>query len=163
EIGKPKEIESFLRRAISIREKSLWRTHPDLAESLVNLGVFFYKRGQSQDAEGPVRRAIKNFEKDYGTEHPTVARSYLALRSVLAGQNRTPEFEELIGRATSIFEKSSDPEIKDKDIARALSTRGRALTNLGKYKDAENNLLRSLAILEKSERMTGELVGEANL
>ena len=163
EIGKPSEIESYLRRAIKIRESSLGRTHPDLAESLMNLGVFFDKRGQCQDAEAPMRRAITIFENAYGTDHPAVARSYLALASVLAGQNRIPEFEELIGRATAIFEKSSDSESRDRDLARALSTRGRALTNLGKYKDAETNLLKSLAILEKSERMTGELVGEANL
>jgi tetratricopeptide (TPR) repeat protein len=35
--------------------------------------------------------------------------------------------------------------------------------NLGEYKEAETQLLQSLAILEKSERMTGELVADAYL
>jgi serine/threonine protein kinase/tetratricopeptide (TPR) repeat protein len=159
DIGKPSEVESYLRRAITIRETSLGQTHPYLAESLAQLGVFFDKRGQCRDAEAPMRRAITIFENAYGTDHPTEARCNLALAGALAGQNR--EFEELIGRATAIFQKSSGPE--SKDMARALSTRGKALTYLGRYKDAESNLLQSLAILEKSERMMGELVAEANL
>ncbi len=163
EIGKPTEIESYLQRAITIRESYLGRTHPLLAESLVNLGVFFDKRGQCRDAETPIRRALTIIESAYGTDHPVEARCDLALASVLAGQNRTSEFEDLISRAISIFEKSSGAESKDKDIARALSTKGKALTNLGRYKDAEASLLQSLAILEKSERMIGELVAEANL
>ena len=163
EIGKPSEVESYLQRAITIRESSLGRSHPQLAESLVNLGVFYDKRGQCRDAEAPMRRAMTIFEEAYGKDHPVQARCDLALASVLAGQNRISEFEELIGRAIAIFEKSSSPESKDRDIARALSTKGKALTFLSRYKDAETNLLQSLAILEKSERMSGELVAEANL
>src|SRR5262245_66590890 len=59
------------------------------------------------------------------------------------------------------FRKFSGAE--SRDVARALSVKGTAQMNLGKYKEAETNLLQSLAILEKSERMTGELVAEAYL
>ncbi|HEV2664688.1 MAG TPA: tetratricopeptide repeat protein, partial [Blastocatellia bacterium] len=161
EIGKPSEIESQLRRAILIRETSLGQSHPDLAESLISLGVFFDKRSQCREAEEPIRRAITMLEKAYGVNHPVVARGNLALASVIAGQGGTSDFEELIGRAISVFEKFSGAE--SRDVARALSVKGTAQMNLGKYKEAETNLLQSLAILEKSERMTGELVAEAYL
>lgn len=162
DIGKPSEIESYLQRAMSIRESALGSSHPDFAESLIHKGVFLDKRSQCQDAEGPMRRAIPILEKAYGTDHPVVARANLALANVIAGMgpSRISEFQELSDRAISVLEKSSGPA--SRDVAKALSIKGTALSHLEKYREAETNLQRALAIFEK-DRLGGELAAEANL
>jgi serine/threonine protein kinase/tetratricopeptide (TPR) repeat protein len=155
DIGKPSEIENYLQRALAIRENALGSAHPDFAESLIKKGVFLDKRSQCQDAEGPIRRAIPIFERAYGSDHPAVARANLALANVIAGtgQARVSEFEELSARAIAALEKSSGPASRDM---------AQALMHLAKYKEAETNLLKSLAIFEKN-RLGGELAAQAYL
>ncbi|HEY8459767.1 MAG TPA: tetratricopeptide repeat protein, partial [Blastocatellia bacterium] len=162
DIGKPSEIESNLQRAMAIRENALGSAHPDFAESLIKKGVFLDKRSQCQDAEGPIRRAIPILERAYGTDHPAVARANLALANVIAGagQSRLSEFEEVSARAIAALERSSGPA--SRDVAQALSIKGTALMHLERYKEAETNLLKSLAIFEKN-RLGSEFAAQAYL
>jgi Tfp pilus assembly protein PilF len=46
-------------------------THPEVANSLNNLGWLYYDQGKYADAEPLLQRALNIFEEVLGSEHPT--------------------------------------------------------------------------------------------
>lgn len=58
-------------RALPIREQALGPTHPDVAQSLNNLGVLYRNLEKYAEAELLLGRAINIYEEVLGTGHPT--------------------------------------------------------------------------------------------
>ena len=58
---------------LAIYEAALGPDHPDVAQGLGNLGVFYEKRGRYADAEPLFKRSLAIDEKVLGPDHPYVA------------------------------------------------------------------------------------------
>ncbi len=67
------EAEATLRRALSLREQHFGAEHPEVAQSLANLAMFYRLRGNYQAAEPLYWRALEVIEKFRGPEHPELA------------------------------------------------------------------------------------------
>jgi hypothetical protein len=64
------QAEPLFRRALAIREKVLGPDHPDTAQSINNLALVLYAKGDYAGAEPLLRRALAIREKALGPNHP---------------------------------------------------------------------------------------------
>jgi Protein of unknown function (DUF2914)/Tetratricopeptide repeat len=72
--------EALLRRALELQEAALGAGHPELANTLNNLGVVYERLNRPADAEGSYRRAFAVARAALGADHPAVATSAENLR-----------------------------------------------------------------------------------
>src|SRR5262247_2520104 len=67
--------ERFLREAVRLREEELGPLHPDLANTLNNLGVVSEMQNHADEAEACYRRAYEIAFATLPADHPFVATS----------------------------------------------------------------------------------------
>ncbi len=70
-----REAEPLLQRALAISEAGLGANHPDVAQSLNNLGGLYYAQGRYEEGEPLHQRALSIREQELGANHPDVAQS----------------------------------------------------------------------------------------
>lgn len=80
--------ERHLRDAAALQEAALGPAHPDLANTLNNLGVACERAGRLDDAEAAYRRAYAIAIQALPAEHPLVVRSAENLRDFCAARAR---------------------------------------------------------------------------
>ena len=83
--------ETLLRKAARLQESSLGPLHPDLANTLNNLGVVYEMTGKPGDAEGCFRRAWAIASAALPPDHPFVATSRKNLEDFCAARGRPVE------------------------------------------------------------------------
>ena len=71
--GKYGEAEGLLKRALSITENAKGANHPDVAWTLTNLALLYWRQGKYGDAEALHKRALAIREQVLGESHPAVA------------------------------------------------------------------------------------------
>jgi hypothetical protein len=72
--------ERHLRDAARLQEEALGPAHPDLANTLNNLGVVYERTGRTDEAEASYRRAYTIARETLAADHPFVATSAENLR-----------------------------------------------------------------------------------
>jgi hypothetical protein len=72
--------ERHLRDAARLQEEALGPAHPDLANTLNNLGVVYERNGRTDEAEASYRRAYTIARETLAPDHPFVATSAENLR-----------------------------------------------------------------------------------
>ncbi|MFC1634703.1 tetratricopeptide repeat protein [Planctomycetota bacterium] len=142
------EAEPLYRRALSIREKSFGKDHPDVAGDFNNLAALLSRTNRMAEAEPLYRRALSIYEKSFGKEHPNVAMSLNNLASLLNDTNRMAEAEPLYRRALSIDEKSFGED--HPDVASDLNNLASLLGATNRMAEAEPLYRRALSIYENS-------------
>jgi CHAT domain-containing protein/Tfp pilus assembly protein PilF len=135
-------------RLLSIRERILEPSHPDLVGTIGNLAVLLEESGDLTGAEPLHRRALAIREKSLGPEHPDVALSLNNLGKFLQTKGDSIGAEPLYKRALSILEKARGPE--HPDVAMCLSRLGGLYKGRGDFRTAEAMIRRTLSILEKA-------------
>jgi len=100
--GKHAEAEAYLKRALAIQETKLGKEHPDVANTLNDLGVLYREQGKYAEAEPHLKRALAIYEQKLGQEHPHVATTLNALSAVYWGQGKYPEAAAHFKRALMI-------------------------------------------------------------
>lgn len=145
QLGLPQEAERLLEEALAVRERELGPEHPDVADSLLALGLA--RLDQSRfDAEPLLRRALAIREKTLGPEAPEVAAVLLGLGSFLGRlASRWPEAEQALRRSVAISETGPPgPE-----LAQALHELAATRLRQGDLAESERLFRRSLALREK--------------
>jgi tetratricopeptide (TPR) repeat protein len=142
------EAEPLHQRALAIRENALGPDHPDVATSLNNLALPYYRQGKYAQAEPLFQRALAIWEKALGPEHPLVATSLNNLGELCRVQGKYAQAEPLHQRALAIWEKALGPE--HADVATALNNLALLYERQGKYAQAEPLYQRASAIDEKA-------------
>jgi CHAT domain-containing protein len=156
------KAEPLMRRALTIREKSLGPDHPGVALSLLNLGTLYSDQGDYAKAEPFYQRALAIREKSFGPEHPLTARSLDNLAILYGAMRDYAKAEPLFQRALAIQEKSLDPWRPDviysleglarlhmakNEIAQAIAYQSRATAVV------ERNLKLNLAIGSERQKL----------
>ncbi|MDQ5844703.1 MAG: tetratricopeptide repeat protein, partial [Acidobacteriota bacterium] len=131
-----------------IREKALGPQHPNVAESLNNLGHLHSINGDYVAAESLLQRAIVIYEKALGPEHLDIANSLLNLAEVYKSRGDTARAEPLLVRAVAIREKALGAD--HPDVAQVLNNLADLYWIKREYARAEQLYQRSLAIAEKT-------------
>ena len=91
-------------------ERVLGPEHPDIANSLNNLGPALQTQGNYAEAEALYRRSLAIFERGLGPEHPDTAYSCNNLGMLYATMKQWPEATEYVYRTLQIFLKALGPE-----------------------------------------------------
>jgi hypothetical protein len=89
--GNYRSAENLLREAAALQEQTLGPNHPDLANTLNNLGVVCEKTNNPIDAEHYFRRAHTIATATLAPDHPFVATSSKNLRDFCAARGRPTE------------------------------------------------------------------------
>jgi class 3 adenylate cyclase/tetratricopeptide (TPR) repeat protein len=134
-------------RALAIRKKVLGPDHPDVSDSLINLGIAVAEQGRHDESVQLFERALTIREKAFGPDSTAVAGALLNLAHGYAERGRFTESEVLNKRALAIFEGTRGPE--HPDTAFAIGNIAHGFMERGRYADAEPLLERALAIREK--------------
>jgi tetratricopeptide (TPR) repeat protein len=78
-MGKLKEAEPLLQRALESYEAKLGKSHPDTLQSVNNLGLLLKAQGKLNEAEPLLRRAVEGREATLGERHPDTLASVSSL------------------------------------------------------------------------------------
>jgi class 3 adenylate cyclase/tetratricopeptide (TPR) repeat protein len=147
ERGEYHASEQLQARALAIREKLLGPDHPDVSDSLINLGIAIAEQGRHDESVELFECALKIREEAFGPDSTPVAGALLNLAHGYAELGRFTESEMLNKRALAIFEGTRGPE--HPDTAFAIGNIAHGFMERGRYADAEPLLERALAIREK--------------
>jgi CHAT domain-containing protein/Tfp pilus assembly protein PilF len=132
---------------LAIKEKALGPDHPEVAESLNNLGGFYRVQGHYADAEQLIKRSLSIFERALGPNHPSLAHPLNNLAGLYEIQGRYSDAEAPYKQSLAIREKALGPE--HPDVANLLNNLAELYRLQGRYAEAEPLYERSLAIREK--------------
>ena len=94
--------EQLLRRAVRLQEGNLGPHHPDLANTLNNLGVVCEKTGRLDEAEGCYRRAYEIAAAAFEPDHPFVVTSRKNLADFCEANGRAVEPPTAVAAAPSV-------------------------------------------------------------
>ena len=144
--GRYGEAELPLQQAFNIRENMLEAIHPDLAQSLNDLGALYCDQAKYQQAESFYRRALSIREQKFGLNHSSVAEVLNNLGVLYWLQSGYDQAEPLFRRALAIYEYvygAFHPHVAD-----CLSNLGVLSLNQRKYAEAEPLLQQAITIYE---------------
>lgn len=143
--GKLGEAEPLLRRILEIDRKLLGLDNVDVGVDLNNLGYLLLKKGNLVEAEPFLREGVGIFEK-LGHPWRSFAKANLGYLLSRKGEDKAADavFAEALPAALEDFGE------ENQDLAKLRTKYGACLTNLGRYGDAEKQLLAALPVLEKS-------------
>jgi tetratricopeptide (TPR) repeat protein len=88
---------------LETRVRALGANHPDVANSLNNLGVLYERQEKYAQAEDYYSRALKIYER--GSEHPRMANCMTNLGMVLSRQRQHQRAEHQLARALEMSER----------------------------------------------------------
>ena len=91
EAGNYASAEKLLREGARLQETSLGPRHPDLANTLNNLGIVCEMTGKPDDAEQYFRRAVSIARTSLAADHPFVATSQKNLRDFCEARGKVVE------------------------------------------------------------------------
>jgi tetratricopeptide (TPR) repeat protein len=97
--GSFSSAEKLLREAARLQEASLGPRHPDLANTLNNLGIVCEMTRKFDDAEQYFRRAVSIARTSLPPDHPFVTTSHNNLRDFCEARGKTAEAESLAPEA----------------------------------------------------------------
>lgn len=133
-LGRYDEAEPLLRSALKRRRSVLGDEHPDVAESLTNLGGLMLYRGDYRSAEGFFRQALEQRRKRLG-RHPDVAASLNDLGLSLAYLGDYAAAEPLYREALAMRRELVGRD--DPTVAETLNNLAFLLHDKGDYAAAE--------------------------
>lgn len=143
------EAESLYRRACAAYEKSAGPNDVGLAVALANLGKLYRdeQRFDMRKAEPLLKRALAIREKVLGPSHPETAGTLSDLSLLYFYEKDPAAAEEFAQRALPLEEQAFGAE--SFPVSTTLNRLGLSERDLGKFKQAETNLKRALAIREE--------------
>ena len=146
QIGKLNEAEQRLRQGLELRRLALSPDHPDIGESLHNLGGLALKRARLQEAETLERQAGAIWEHSLGPDHPRLALVLGNLGNIAQKRGSYAEAEQLYRRGLSIREAALGPA--HPRLIVSINNIASVVLKLGHHEEAESLLRRSLALAE---------------
>ena len=111
--------EKLLREAVRIQEGTLGRLHPELANTLNNLGIVCEITGHPVDAEHFFRRAVAIATKAFGEGHPLVVTSQKNLRDFCDARGKKLA---VVSRRTPAKPQNARPRQRNRSFGRLVLT-----------------------------------------
>ena len=133
----------YLRHALEIRRRALGDDHPDVAESLQEIGNAQFVTARYDDAIATYDRVRQMVERVYGKEHAQTARVLANLARTYAWQGKNDESVVLYRRALAILERVNGPEQQILATLDALATSLEALDNYAEARPITERVLKA--------------------
>ena len=110
EQGNWKDAEPLFRQAVTLQQKLLGPTSPELGATLNNLSGLLLDARRPAEAEPLARRALDIFDGTLGHTHVRTGIAVSNLADVLMARGATAQAVKFYQRALAIFEKELGPE-----------------------------------------------------
>jgi len=100
-----------LKQALKIETETLGLTHPVAANTLIQMGKYYYEMCEYDEAVSVIRQAIINLQNALGKNHPQVCKAFLLLASIYErhGVNVSPEGLDKDDALLEIYVDALDP------------------------------------------------------
>ena len=134
-------------RALGIKERALGPNHPELTETLMQLGLIVSDNGDYERARAIFERALVIEENGLGPDDPKVGWVLTSYGILLLNMGDYSGAKPLLERALAIREKEFGPDATS--VAASLNPLGNLLQLMGDYTQARELYERSLKIREK--------------
>ena len=145
--GSPQAALLAHERALALREQTLGLEHPEIADSLINIGRIQTTLGDAR-ALATLERGRELAIASLGLEHPVVATADNELGVLLVRLGRVDEGVAAYRRAAATRERAMGPS--DPGLAMTLSNLAAALNGQGQLLESLLLLERAVAILEQA-------------
>ena len=129
-LGKFDPADSLLRLALDQRKSLFGADSPEVAESLVALGLLRSGQAHLEEAEQLVRQGLEMDRRHLARDHPAVAKALLAYGRVLAQRGSYDQAIQSLSEAVRI---ESAPGVAPTDLAASLSALADAQYSAGHY------------------------------
>lgn len=146
-LANPPQAETYLRRALHVREQMLEPTHPDIAQNLNDLAGVYHNQRKLAEAEPLYQQALAIQEQTLGGEDPATLRTLGNLALLKYSQKKYAESETLNKRVLTAREKQLGAE--HVDTGQSLLNLAYAYLLQQRYAEAEPLFRRALAIYEE--------------
>jgi eukaryotic-like serine/threonine-protein kinase len=146
--GEYLEAEGLLRRSLAIRAAATGSEHPQAGGYLIALAGVLERQGRWEEAESAARQALELWGARLGPRDPSRAAGLPRLASIVARRGRVAEADALFREGLAL-RTALEPE-GDVFTGEERRTYGRWLVSHRRYPEAEDQLLRSLADLERA-------------
>ena len=153
ELGRLDEAEPQIETALAIRRRVLGRSHPEVAESLLELGRFLTEKGQLARAEPLLREAIALQTELFGAESLGASDALYQLGRLLIKKGEYDQAESVFRQCLAIRRRLLPA--MDLRVARCLGELGWVRLRKGDYDPAEALFRESVAITEKTSPPRG--------
>jgi tetratricopeptide (TPR) repeat protein len=140
-------ISPLYEEMLKVLEQKLGPEHLDVATTLNNLALLYYKMGDYEKALPLYQRALDIREKVLGPQHPDVATTLNNLAGFYDNMGDYEQALPLYQRALDISEKALGPQ--HPDVANSLNNLAALYDNMGDYEKALPLYRRALGISEK--------------
>jgi len=140
----------LLERSLEDRRERYGADAPEALEPQLDLAVLWFYQGRYEDSQAGVAEVLAIEERTLGPDDPALVLTLDTLASIVNDLGETVRAESLSTRAIGIAEAVADPDREQELLlAQALNNSGTRNNALGKRAEAEEALLRSLAIRER--------------
>jgi serine/threonine protein kinase/Tfp pilus assembly protein PilF len=147
-LGDHNQARALFESALGLRQQSLDPMHPEVSESLRDLGAHLGVIGEYRLARERIEQALAIDEKLLGPDHPTTADSLQTLGLVLWRDGKLMEAREVLARALAIQETHLAPDHPTR--VQTLYTYALVLRDLDDLTGARSALEQVLAVREKT-------------
>ena len=141
-----KDALKYFEKALTIQKEKLPENHPDIAKSLLAIGITQNQLGQIDLAFQNIHTALNINNIAFGEEHPSTAETLGALGTIYSIQGEDDRATETIQTAIDIFKKENSEE--QNIVVELYFQLGNAFVNKGNYDLGLMNTQRGLTILE---------------
>lgn len=138
------DADKLFRRALTLQEQTLDRSHPALAITLCDLGTIYLAEREYGKAESLLQRALSIRESSLGYDHIDVANTLCQLGDVALHDNKLTEAEKCFQRAVRIYEQMYGAY--SEHVGPILDKIATGYMSQCKYHKAEAILMRSLEL-----------------
>jgi tetratricopeptide (TPR) repeat protein len=136
-------------QSLAVYRKLFPGDHPEVARAMNRTGCWLTKTGQYREARQKLEEALAMRRRLVGDSHPDVASSLTCLAILQVTTRQYPAALSSAHTAAAIFSKALSPDHWRTAVAQ--SAEGAALMNMGRRREAEPLLKRSVAILAAAE------------
>ncbi len=160
QLGEADEAETYLRRALELRESKLGEMHPRVASVAQNLANVLASRPSSvAEALGLIDRALEIREATFGAAHKEVADLWVAKARLhnSRGEPETALAEYL--RAVGVYRKAGD----ERRLARTLNNVASIHLEAGTFAEAEATALKARSLFRGTSRADREGAARSEL
>jgi tetratricopeptide (TPR) repeat protein len=134
----------YTKDPLEIAESSLGRNHPDVANTLSNLGALYETQSRYAEAESMFKRSLAIVEGAFGSDHPDVVGRLSNLAVVYEREGRNDEAEQLLKRSLEISERLFDPS--SRVVSQSLNNLAELYRIEARYADALPVVNRTIAL-----------------
>lgn len=142
------EAEKYYLKAVATWEKAKGPSAPEMAVNLNNLAMLYFFQDRFAEAEALYKQTMAINEKAYGPSHPNVTAVANNLSFLYRTRGQYAEAEDFALRMVENVESTYGPE--HANTATALSTLGNLYFREKKFRTAEENYRKAVAIWQKN-------------